>query len=109
MEKEKDAEERKALIRASEKAARKRKQQALAERWKTIRWLADFVDKNTEKWEENKNTSSELNLEIWDSLGEIERISILKEKMKLKRKTTDKKDDKEDTIRSEPSLEWLRC
>ena len=38
------------MIRESEKVARKEKQRMLKERWKLIRWLANFIDENTDKW-----------------------------------------------------------
>ena len=47
--KEKEAEEAKMIIREAERVERKEKQRVLEERWKLIRWLAEFIDTNRER------------------------------------------------------------
>ena len=81
--KEKDADEAKKLVREAERHARKEKQRELEKRWKMMKWLADMVDKNTEKWEDVE-LGEEITHEEWNKLGQAEKKKILMKKINLK-------------------------
>ena len=84
--KEKEAEESKTLIREAEKAERKEKQRMLEDRWKMVRWLAEFIDKNTNKWGEKEG--QKMDLERWKTLGQEEKKKIILEMHGLRQKST---------------------
>ena len=53
------------IIREAERVERKEKQRVLEERWKLIRWLAEFIDTNRERSEKK---GKEINIEKWEKL-----------------------------------------
>ena len=81
--KEKEAEEAKLLIREVEKAERKEKQRLLEGRWRLIRWLADYVDKLTDKWSHLERDGKKLTVRDWEILDRAEKIEILRKRVKI--------------------------
>ena len=91
--KEKDEEDAKKLVREVERWERKEKQRMLEERWILLRWLTDFVDVNTNKWDEeeegkeNEKEEKKLDLKMWEKLPEEKKKEIIREKQEKMRET----------------------
>ena len=47
-----------------------------------IRWLAEFIDTNTERCE--KQEGKEMNIEKWDKLDQVERFRLIRGRKRKK-------------------------
>ena len=65
--KEKEKEEAKMLVREAEKMERKERQRVLEERWKMVRWLAECMDVNREKWGGCQEADNKMDIEKWEN------------------------------------------
>ena len=78
--KEKKADEANNLIREVGKAERKEKQRMLEDRWRMVRWLAEFIDLNKDKL--GQRETPEMDLKRWEGLDQAEKIKAIKEREK---------------------------
>ena len=76
--------------RAQQKEKRLEKQRLLTERWALYRWVTEYIDENTERWEKEKiirKESEEKRIAEWDKRNRFEKIRELKRKLGEKKIT----------------------
>ena len=47
-----------------------------------VRWLAEFIDVNTEKWVGGQEAENKMDIEKWEKLETAERLKLVKERRK---------------------------
>ena len=75
------------LRKEQESRDRKIKQNTLYKRWEMMRWVTNYIDENTEKWEiekEKRDRNNKQRLQDWAKLSRFDKINQIKEKQAIK-------------------------
>jgi hypothetical protein len=94
--KEKNKKEMERKIKESEKIERKKRKKIMEEKWEMIRWVTDYIDINTDRWEKEKKERQEkerLVIADWERMSRLEKIRKIKEKEKMKNDKERKRDE----------------
>ena len=78
------------LRKENEKKEKLEKQKLLTQHWEMAKWITDFINRNQETWEIEKQEAEKLankDLLEWDKARRLDKIRMLKEKW---RKNNDK-------------------
>ena len=87
---------------------RKEKKAKLEEKWAMVRWITTFIEKNGESWEKRKTERENMNkhlLEEWERNSRLQKIKILKEKIREKNNETNKNKNMKN-VAEEKSKSW---
>ena len=71
------------LRQEHERSERKAKKRMLEERWSMVRWITEYIDTNTQRWEEERKSRVETekeSAERWKKMERLEKIRIIREK-----------------------------
>ena len=81
-----------AMLKAEhEKQERKSKQRMLKERWEMARWIASYIDENSDRWKrekESRDLDEKRKAEEWKKMERLDKVRIIKEKMKENKTVT---------------------
>ena len=89
-----DEKRRKRLQKEREKKERFEKIEKVKERWAMMRWVTEFIEENSERWEKERNMGLEKErkeLLDWEKSSRFEKIKKLKEKWSKEKQETMKK------------------
>ena len=87
----------------AEREERKERKRKLEERWSLLRWVTEYIEENQERWEKDaaeRKEEEKLRLRIWEKNSRLEKIRIIKERMRnseKKRKEMDKNEKARNT------------
>ena len=89
-----DEKRRKRLQKEREEKERFEKIEKVKERWAMMRWVTEFIEENSERWEKERNIRLEKErkeLLDWEKSSRFEKIKKLKEKWSKEKQETMKK------------------
>ena len=96
LRKKRRIDELKILEKREDRRKRIEKKMQEEKRWEMTRWLHSYIEENSSNWEKEKIRRIEERkerIEAWERNSRFEKIKVLKEKLKNKRKTEDTEAD----------------